>query len=391
MSAKIAHTTRSLGLAAALLASTCLTGAAWAADPLLITAPPAHSSVDANGVDLASGSLAVSTTDVVIGQPGAGGLVYARSYIGSGWRDNYTGVLTVSGSTYTASIGGSSESFTLSGGVYTSVQGQGSALAEDSANGHYIYTLRDGSQAVFASPVSTDTPWTGGGSGRLISLKKPDGETIKLTYETVPVCFYTGCGITKTARRVISVDNNYGYQLKLEYANHATSIDSADINAWSIPSKVTGINGAVDYCAPEAASCTLTGTWPSATYATPSDDANATTVTDALNRTTRFSYTGGRLTGLRRPSSSADNVTIGYDTNGYVSSVTRDGHTWSYTSTLNTTLATLSTSVRDPLTTYPATTRLVVADATSGLVTYDRDGLGHATTFTYDSSQRLKR
>lgn len=57
------------------------------------TPAPVFSAVDANGVDLASGAFTFASTDVVIGQPGAGGLTYSRSWWGGGWLPSTLGRL----------------------------------------------------------------------------------------------------------------------------------------------------------------------------------------------------------------------------------------------------------------------------------------------------------
>lgn len=97
-------------------------GSAWA-QGAITGPPPIHSEVDANGVDLISGNLNVSTTDVTVGQ-GAGALAYARTFIGSGWTDNLTGTVS-GGPTSTVSLGAKSEIFNDNNFVYNTGTGAG--------------------------------------------------------------------------------------------------------------------------------------------------------------------------------------------------------------------------------------------------------------------------
>ncbi|KAK0332766.1 hypothetical protein LTR94_023609 [Friedmanniomyces endolithicus] len=63
--------------------------------------PPEHYTLDARGVDLVTGVHAFSTTEVVIGNPGQGGLSYGRVWTRSGWRDTNSGTINATGNSYT--------------------------------------------------------------------------------------------------------------------------------------------------------------------------------------------------------------------------------------------------------------------------------------------------
>src|SRR5256885_10784266 len=104
-------------LACALLVSTA--PLAIAAPALAqIAPPPQFETVDSNGVDLARGTLLLKAPAISIGSPGSG-LSYWRTFDGK--QDSARGTLSASGSTYTVTIGGSSENFTLSGSTYVPV------------------------------------------------------------------------------------------------------------------------------------------------------------------------------------------------------------------------------------------------------------------------------
>ncbi len=81
-------------------------------------------------------------------------------------------------------------------------------------------------------------------------------------------------------------------------------------------------------------SCTLTGSWPSASYARTVDASSnvTTTATDALGRTTRYIKNAGYgALQIKRPGAATDNVVVSYDgVTGRVASVAREGVTASY-------------------------------------------------------------
>lgn len=121
-------------LSVAVLAPGAAQAQSWLAAP-----PPVFSGIDSNGVDLSSGAFTLSTREVVIGQPEAGGLVYARDFYRDGWRDSFVGTINSASGVFTVSLGGSSETFTLTSGVYVSDQGSGSTLTFNS--GTQVYTM----------------------------------------------------------------------------------------------------------------------------------------------------------------------------------------------------------------------------------------------------------
>ena len=334
----------------------------------LTAPPPVFSSIDRNGVDVTSGAFTLTSMDVSVGQPSMGGLVYVRSFYDTGWRDNYIGTLQQSGSTYTVSIGGASETFTESGGSFTSDQAQGATLVF--SGGLYTYTSPFGAVAVF------DPAWGGvadyeANKGRVTSLTAPNGERLTFHYNTV-----TLQGVT--AVRLQSVTNNLGYQLHFQYLlNNPTHF--SQLGDWRTLYRVMAINNAIDYCNPTADSCSLSG-WPTVTY---SRSGNYETVTDAANRQTRFTYSGSNIVAIRRPSStSADHVTISYSS-GRVSSISNGTASWSYSYSASGSV--LTTTVTDPL----SHTRVVTSE--NGQVLTDRDGENRTVSYQYDGNGRLDR
>lgn len=323
--------------------------------------PAVYTEVDLNGVDMALGTFEAEVTPLTIGE-GGGALAFGFSTAKGVWGSNtYTGGVEITGSDVSVYYAGDTEKFTLSGTTYTTQQQEGSTLVL--SGGLYTYTKRDGTVIIF-----DQTKWPVAGTSNALptSVTAPDGAAINIYYKTVG-----------TSARIQSVTNNRGYQLKYSYPT-ATAI---------IPSSVLAINNAVDYCDPVADSCSgLTQSWPTASISTTSSSmtgANVYTITDPANRVSRYTINAAtQVTGIKRPTSSTDNVTVGYGADGKVSSVTTNGVTYTYT---------YSTTVDGPTLTRtnPLGGALVVVTAQVGRPNQIRDELNRITLFSYDSSGHL--
>jgi RHS repeat-associated protein len=364
-------------------------GRGWAQGGPITTAPPVHSTIDANGVDLTTGNLNITGNTLTIGQ-GEGALTYSRQLIAGAWADSVTGTITPdsSGSGRIVTLGASSEDFTYSGGVYVNAQGGGSTLTLNTAANTYTYTSAQGAVAVFniglgGYPITSSL-------GQPVSITYPDGRIITYTYQTVTV------GGT-TASRVQSVTNNFGYQLKIAYALNSPTT-AAQLVQWITVASVTGINNAVDYCDPSANSCTgLTQTWPTLTYGTSTTIPNTVTVTDPLGHVTSYTYNTSsspeQVTGIMSPLGTSNTTSVTYDGGNRVTSITNGfrhagpsgtgpGYfTYSY----STSGANLTVTATDPL----GHTRTVVTNTTLSETTSDTDALGRTTSYAYDSYGRL--
>ena len=326
-------------------------------------APAVYNNVDEYGVDLVLGSFEQGFTGLTIGS-GAGALAFSFSTAKGVWGANtFTGGVEIAGNMATVYIGGDMERFTISGTTYTSQQGEGSTLTL--ANGLYTYMRDDGTVIMF-----DQSKWPVAGTANALptSVKSPDGSIINIYYKTVA-----------TAARIQSVTNNRGYQLKYNYPS-ATS---------PMLSSVTAINNGVDYCDPAADACTgLTQSWPTMTVSTTSASmtgANVYTITDAASRTSRFTLDGAtRLTGIKRPGSATDNVSVSYSASGTVASVTANGvtHNYSYV-VINNNIATMTRT--DPF----GKTLTVYISLALGRPTAVVNELGFGTNYLYDTSGRL--
>ena len=370
---------------AALLGTSAvfLVTAGASAQNIATSPPPVRSSVDSNGVDLVSGALIVSTPQLSIGQ-GEGALAYTRDLTGSGWVDNTIGTINVNGSAITVSFGGASDSFTLSGGVYSNAVGGGSTLTYSATNQQYTYTTAAGVVVVFNATLPAYSPSYANG-GRPITATYPDGLVVTYTYQTVTV-------LGTSAARLQSVNNNLGYQLKFTYANNSPATVS-DLVAWTTISTVSGVNNAIEYCSPSANSCTFSHAWPTVTYAANAGPPSTVTVTDPIGNQSIFTYnSSGQLAGIQRPGTTINNIGV-YYSSGKVYSVSNSAKVvgpkgagpgyWYYG--FSTVSGVETTTVLDPLN----NTRTVVSSTTTGLVTSDTDALNRKTSYLYDSYGRL--
>ena len=391
-----------LGAVAALWSALFFTGLAHAQSantPITIgSPPPVHSAVDANGVNLLTGALTLSTQDVSIGSAGAEALSYLRTFIGqgsvtsAGWTDNVTGtVSTIYGTT--VSIGSVSEKFYTQNNVFLPQSGGGSNLVYNSAAGTYTYTTGAGVAYVFSTALSSNGVYPTYVVGRITSINSPDGHQTTFTYQTA--CVYIN-GNCLAGSRLQSVNNNAGYQLKLTYVSDSAPVTVSDFaGPWSIIKTVTGINNATDYCSPSANSCSgYSTTWPTVTYLTTAGPPFSTTTTDTLGRVTTYNYDASyRITKIVRPA--GETTTIVYNSSGQVQSVSNGIGTWSYAYVTNANGST-TTTVTDPLghtrvavgavgPTFPNAPTIVEP---TGQFASDTDGLGRATNFVYDNYQR---
>jgi RHS repeat-associated protein len=287
-------------------------------------AAPVWSAVDQLGVDVSTGQFRLSTSEVEVGDPGAGGLGFGRHWIGSGWRDSLAGTIVSAGAVYTVSLGASSESFSLSGGIYTSLQAMGSTLTFNAGTNKFTYTTRDGAVIVFNKAIATAgsvTNFWSANEGAIETITRPNGEVLTFTYTSASIG-----GLT--AYRPQSVSINTAFRIHFTYANNVPANPTDLLGAYLTRTKTTGINTTVFACSATATTCSdSTGAnWPYVTYGT--EAGGIQTVTDRLSQTTRFVVSGNQLTQIRLPTSGTiSRTTITY-TSGMVSNVSSNLGGW---------------------------------------------------------------
>lgn len=320
--------------------------------------PPIRETIDENGVDLTRGTVIGRVHSVGVGGPGPTGLSWSRLITQNAkFRDSTAMIISVSGSTYTVSIAGRSESFTLSGGNYISVEKTGATLTASGPT--FTYTSADGA-------VVTFVPWQGeqtqyGGSHRVSEFVYPTGERLTFAYQLAEgICAGSGCIGETSAERLTSVEATNGYRLAFTFARQ-TVIRLSELNAWMSIATVSAQNMSVD---PASQS------WPTLTL------SGVSSVTDSLSRTTNYTFTSGNLTGIKRPGATTNNVAIAYSSDK-VSQVVSDGVTtnYAYSDVNNVRTTTVSDAVTG--------NRVVTADLATMLVTSDTDELGKITSYEY--------
>lgn len=289
--------------------------------------PPEHYTLDVRGVDLVTGGFTYQTADVVIGDPGQGGLVHGRVYINGGWRDTLAGTIRVQGSIYTVSLGAASEVFTKSGSSFIPASNRGATLSQSGST--LTFVTSDGTVAQYSTTYSGSITMYAANNAALMSVRRPNGELLAYSWDGVSYCSMWNldpdpenpvgdCVQWSNAVRLESVANNRGYQINFRYATDVPPATSMDLigDGWLKRTGAIGINLAVDYCSPYDNACTGTRNWPSVTYVAGEFGGDITSSTDQSGRTTNYAYSGGGLAGIRLPGSTSDDITIAYTGGG---------------------------------------------------------------------------
>ncbi|MFT4955416.1 MAG: RHS repeat-associated protein [Brevundimonas sp.] len=353
--------------------------------------PPDHYTLDERGVDLVRGTFTTVATDLVIGQPGNGGLVHSRVYANGGWRDTLSGTIAIAGNTYIVSLGAESEVFTLSGGVFTPASNRGATLTQSGSL--FTFTSASGASGTYSTVWSGATSPYAANNAVLMTHRQPDGEELTYHWDGVTYCSFRDlegdCLQYRNATRVEAVTNNRGYMVKFNYASDDPPEPPGPMT-WLHRVEAIGINLAEEYCDPNANSCSLAGDWPRTTYQTGMFDGGIQSVTDQSGRTTTYSYvgggTGGALAAIRYPGSSSDDIAISYASDR-VASVTVAGSSWNYT--YSDSGSTRTTTTTNPGT--PVSSTVAVSNQSTGRLTSFRNEALQTTSYEYDSQRRLAR
>jgi RHS repeat-associated protein len=353
-----------------LLATTALAVPALAQE-FSIVGYPVRQYPDENGVDLLTGAFTVTSPSVSIGSADMG-LTYLREIRNALYRDTLMGNISVSGSTYTVALGGGSEQFTLSGGVFTPVEQNGSSLT---LSGTYTYTRADGTVAIFSGGVVQ----FGNGSTRpILGLTYPSGRSLTFYYNNAS--YMTPHGVTITGQRLQSVISNTGWHLKLKYERDTVTTAQESLG-WARIANVKGLNVSTDTCTGFAFSCPQTGR-PEMGISTPISGVH--TYTDAEGRTTSYTIGNSGVTGIKLPGSASNDISVTY-TSSKVSSITRFGITTTYGYAD-------ASGVRTVTVTRPGgATRVVTFDIAKNVLLSDTNEVGKTVSYTYDTNNRLKR
>ena len=370
---------------AALYLSTILGGAfpTAALAQNIVSPPPVRSTVDSNGVDLLHGNVTDTAKDVSIGPASHHGLSYTRQFTGRGWVQTAVPNITGNSSHPIISFGGASISFSIVGTSYVSDIGDGSTLSLDrktftSSEGIVIKFVQDGYTYIDGT-INLGSP---------SSVIFPDGTEWKYIYKTGS---YTtsepdeNCDkpcppiVTQYYHKRLSAIDNGNYRLKLFHQSNTLSTEDS-VTAWIRITRIVAFDINAETCAPDATSCSFSGSWPSADYTYPAYGNLPQTVANSLGAVWTYTYdASSRLTSVTPPQATSAAVNIAYATNVFtspVSMVQKHGSTWSYA------FASGSTTVTDP----NGKTRTIQYDPTSFLTSSDKNENGEVTSFAYCQS-----
>ncbi|HEX8240152.1 MAG TPA: hypothetical protein VF574_10480 [Allosphingosinicella sp.] len=268
---------------------------------------PRTSTVDANGVDLVNWSWSHQVGSISLGPPGKG-LVSVVIDLPSE-RDSFSTNMRIEDPTWTNSTRvtatfGSKTWLIMGWGVEGDPS---SSFSIDIGQPYQTIYDGDGSIIEFEDPYPYQTSTKNLCAAR---ITRPDGEVLT---------FYNKAGLFPC--RAQSIVSNRGYQIKYEYPSASAFKRS----------KIIIINNAYEYCNPTADTCSLTMDWPSVTLST----SMPTTYATNDGRTWILSAGGLQSPGETTPGIQwttqtylAPNVVGTYDWR--VTSVTRDGQTWTY-------------------------------------------------------------
>ncbi|MGB3927811.1 MAG: RHS repeat-associated core domain-containing protein [Sphingobium sp.] len=368
--------------------------------------PAPYNTLDENSVDLASGRVKVTIPGVSIGPSGNRGLRFdvifdgqrlSHSLMGGTESETITGKFYSGGiavvqpirTIYTVVNGNQNDTFDASDGTPIPVLGNGSNL-----NG-LIYKDRDGAIMTQQSVGSQIAPFYWGKSYPLYRVTKvnyPDGTEVKYFYD---VSMFSDCTPSpinpcKYAYRLRAVTNNFGYQIRLQYESDILTNETV-LTSWRSIVKAVAINNAVEYCDPQASCPNLSPSWPSVNIVkTVSGNETDMAITNPDGGTTHVKYLKinqqgygiiERVQSIRRPTSSTDNIIYSYSSDtadARVTSVVRDGRTWTYAASGDT------ITVTDPLS---HTTTLVMATNAKRPASVT-NGENKTTAYVYDDYGR---
>ena len=275
--------------------------------------PAPYKTMDNNGVNVISGHISPTLTDISIG--GSMGLTHTISAtagnfgteLPGNWgpvekfrggmytikRTDYPGesndfyVLRAfgpgGGADFKINLDGSYEDVNVAGNTLTHIAGQG-----------YVFTTSGGIENYYGT--GSGNPITDARNPVKMSLSKiiyPTGFTITITKS-----------LAGMDGPLYSVNTNTGFQLKYFYEPDTRPVPSSVANAvaqteqgfpinvdtvnWHalMPSHIKGINNAIEYCTPSSASCDLTGDWPTVEYEWPAGMPKAFWVGDSVFKIT---------------------------------------------------------------------------------------------------------
>ena len=376
---------------------------------------PEYPVVDENGVDVQTQSVMYTHASISIGPADHHGLQWTHNSLSDSFYGYWNYAVNDLDGTETDSVQFENFSAWFVNGV--SDRGDGSAAS--GPGGRLVH--KDGTAISFGHQLIYDPS----GSGTLTavgpdsqttygywmpdSVVYPDGVITTIHYRD-ELIYNKVLGDSYAFPRIQSVTSNTGYQLKYFYAS-----DDSTQDAFSQLIKIVAINNAYEYCNPDADSCAVSSSWPSAQFAgsnspSGSDTIFETDITDAGGGQVRSqSDAQATFVKIQTPESGAFNrqytlspVTDPINSGQYVVPLTKvtqaivDGRVTNYAFSYSGTTATVtSTSPLGDTRTYvypelPGSP-LPNLNLFSARITSFTNGLNETTRYAYDVFNRLSQ
>jgi RHS repeat-associated protein len=357
--------------------------------------PSVYQNIDGYGVDLTDGSFNMALTEGTIGS-GPGALALVRYQGAGGESDNLTLRFqrSVSGTTASITLTFGNRRETFSGAAtsttFSNGQGHGATLTKVSPS-EYRYVSANGTVTVYGPPPGLSNAANNGycSPGQesvcsliAISTTQPNGAATTFHWDVGENCFQSGIDrfgepafTCAQFWRQRGLSNNSGYRIEFSFQQEENPTSGLPGTAWHKRTGATLRNDAIAGSPGRGVN-----------YATPATGVTQiTTDGGQIWRITRDA--NGYVTGIQRPGSSADNVTIAYSapTSGVVSSVAADGVTTNYSRSVSGSTATMTvTNALNEQTT-------IVSDLDVGRPTSVTVAPNRTTSAVYEPSGRLTR
>lgn len=371
----------------AALATTAL-GCAIAPAYAQTTPTPTRPVLDGNGVDLSTGTIVGSSKSLSVG-----GFTFADVWNGSVNENTFSNYVFSNGLTGAiVFVGGQSLRFLPdSSGLYQPELANGATLTA-TPDGGFTYTDPSGAKYEFTPNAAGQVNALSNDMGHagtyywLNKITRPNGETSTWHYRTAQVntnCRTGRFGLqacdTTTYQRPQSVTTNTGRMLKATYATQDGGDDFNKLTA------VTAINLSIDYCDPDADTCSgLTQAWPSLSITTTTDNTGLVQKVFA-SPDSEFSARLGTNgpTEVDTDGSGTANFVVTRYPDGKVYQIVKNGVTDTYTySQTGDQLTVTLTRPNNMVSTYVLTTGETKLDSKT-------DPLNRTTSYEYDSEGRL--
>ncbi len=287
---------------------------------------PERATFDENNVDLQTGQLIFSTTDLTIGN--TRGLSYSRSWQHNAWRSDLASITRNDDGSLTVNLGVESLKFTSDGnGTYTNAKGDGATMEE--TGGLAIVTSREGARYTFQP--TAHIPYRS--SFRLLGIDFPDGEKLAVNWFDYQVPCEPDCFPPTFLTRPTSIESNLGYIIKFDYWIDTVADDNnnAEVEDFLYPVTAVAVNRANEHVDPASTDiASISANWPRAQYSGYENSGYTATLPDGMK--VRYGVDSqNRITTMRRADDTATTVNISYNSDNRVANISGPKGAWTYT------------------------------------------------------------